>query len=1579
MITPIYAQSSINLPVPGTMVMRSPAFVPVLLKGMTIHPEDPLKLDFIVNSGNAHCTSEEINKEAEKLVKYFLASMTVPSNDLWVNLSPYEKDRLIPEKLGKTDLGRDMLSQDYILKQLTASLIYPQIDLGNRFWNTIYKKARGKFGISDIPIDTFNKVWVMPETATVYEEGKTVYIINSRLKVLLHKDYLAIKRARENKDTDIKDAPDVPDEDAGSLSAQVVREIILPEIEKEINQGKNFAPLRQIYHSLILAKWYKKTIHQSLLSKLYVDQNKVEGIELNDKTVKDQIYKRYMDAYKKGVFDFIREDYDPVSQEIIPREYFSGGIKDADINIERTKNRTLVSRSQVGDVYELAIRIDMQRGGEDNALMTDIRKARIVSLINELNSRGIRPAVHGRDLRDFSNSDTLIEHIQQYTVLKGVADIRRVLEWKLNITASKRHGAKVEPPLGLSKETVDNPTEAANILYEAIFDQNNFLAHNAQKPLNIVLFRRETGGQQLTNLLKTLDNVNVKVIVSGVDDGESWRDASKAFNATGIPTAGKTLLDLSQSDSVKNFLSSRIDNKKELPALIMGLKHPSPGVNLKSENMKGIYQKGQSIVDPFDWHDKEKTRLRQLAEYLEEFYTRWRDEGGSFPLRDMPVRSMVLVGAAYLNAADGVPQWQKAIDEIGLLLNLKEGDQVILPTEERQHLIALREDGTVHFSEESLTHYNSESPIIGMWLVRGTAKRFNVDNFIEDLRKIHIVNYKTLPDDDPSLRNISQGSVGLKESIQSATRKVPAYMLRSVIYSIDEFSSTQGKNLISATRQTEDAIKNSDMIIYSSVSLEKNLAAGLIVPGIREAIKQATNAVKINLGATKKDHLPNSNKVMQRLGYLYKYLKNNRLHLKATLDENAGQYVDYVVDTYLEDDDQEMVYDELELIRRATKRAVSTVAVKAKMDGAELFSTELKEAIISLAGIKRAGFKVVDVQKNKGKLILNDFIDPGSWAKGQLGLFDEDRDIESVISKIQRNWEQIRHQGGFVFDVDKTILPKGAKSVTNYTRLAYLFMRLLREGVKVAIISGNSKEEQMSRIVDAIKVQMRDDPSALERLTFYVNGGATKIGFTVKGEEDTDNEQLQEYNQKHSMRKDVIEPAIAKAVKEFSETNFGLEGDALTQFVSTAEEKYKKLDLQTPWKGETDQKLDIAYHTPQDILDFTSAADQGAIRESIVFPWVEKRGEIVDPDGNVRYGSLAIKPIPKLKAFGIDPREEIMRLINKYLGEGEKDFNIRVGGSTTIDITGASAQKNVALEDFITATSQSARVAPQLNKKNFYYFGDEFFQNGNDEPISALLDRGNILAVNDENKDVSLKAIHIGRSPQATLEFLEAILIRPAEIGGAMGRWAYERTSFDPDTGKLTLHNATRIAKNGVVEKIFLIEGMNKPRDIVLSTRALNPDEKRVIDPIKDALGAREDLRVITRDKNAVKHRLYGLAAQNVLYLREDIISKGNPAQIEEAVDHEQRELSASDHNAIREDQYQGGLRKLITKLSNKDKADVGGIDFNEIDIERKGNGPAVYFDPPATQTIIHSDVGRVVPVLVNLKPLNSIMSILGK
>ena len=214
-------------------------------------------LRFIVDTGDAQISDTDFKKESARLIKYFLASLTTPEEDMWVNLSPYEKHRIIPAGFGDTEMGRDVLAQDYLLKQLTASLIHPESPLGHEFWQKVYAKAQKLYGRTDIPVNTFNKVWIVPEKANIYEHSTGAFIVSSRLKVMLEEDYLALRKNFEKKTSQ--------NPKMSMVSSQVVKEVVIPIIEEEVNNGKNFSVLRQVYNSMILATWYKRNLKKSLL------------------------------------------------------------------------------------------------------------------------------------------------------------------------------------------------------------------------------------------------------------------------------------------------------------------------------------------------------------------------------------------------------------------------------------------------------------------------------------------------------------------------------------------------------------------------------------------------------------------------------------------------------------------------------------------------------------------------------------------------------------------------------------------------------------------------------------------------------------------------------------------------------------------------------------------------------------------------------------------------------------------------------------------------------------------------------------------------------------------------------------------------------------------------------------------------------------------------------------------------------------------------------------------------------------------------------------------------------------------
>ncbi|MFH1504090.1 MAG: hypothetical protein ABIH08_01690 [Candidatus Omnitrophota bacterium] len=308
-----------DLPQPGQLLPLSKNYSYPVLKGIKIDPKDPFKLEFIVDTQNEKDASKE---ELSTLIKYFLAGLTIPEKYLWVNLSPYEKNKVIPEKLGLTELGKNLLCQDYMLKQLVSSLIYPESPTGKKYWNKTYQKVHQLASTTNIPIETFNKVWIVPERAEVYENKDVALITDTKLKVLSEQDYLALEKNISQERQLKRDLTT----QVNKASQEILKETILPEIERDVNEGENFAQLRQIYHSLILGVWFKKKLKDSIYQ-YYIGQGKIEGVDLENKNVKEKIYNLYVESFKKRVYDFIKTEYEPSLRRKIKRRYYSGGIE----------------------------------------------------------------------------------------------------------------------------------------------------------------------------------------------------------------------------------------------------------------------------------------------------------------------------------------------------------------------------------------------------------------------------------------------------------------------------------------------------------------------------------------------------------------------------------------------------------------------------------------------------------------------------------------------------------------------------------------------------------------------------------------------------------------------------------------------------------------------------------------------------------------------------------------------------------------------------------------------------------------------------------------------------------------------------------------------------------------------------------------------------------------------------------------------------------------------------------------------------------------------------------------------------
>jgi len=1424
----------------GRRLLESPVYQPPTLKGLVIDNKNPCHFKFLIDTGDSELYGEDLKEESEKLIRYFLTAVTVAQDDIWVNLSPYEQNRIVPEEFGRTEMAQGLLSQDFLLKQLAASLTYPETEQGKKYWDEVIQNSKVKRqnkGVSLLQgVNDFNKVWIVPGRTMVHECGNCALIAKKELKVMLDSDYMALRENRCAVD---------------KVSSQAMREFIIPRIEREISNGRNFALLRQIHSAVILALWYKQRLKQSILNKIYADKNKMEGVGAKDQAAAEKIYARYVEAFKVGAYDYIRKEGGPPGCRA-KRRYFSGGytVRDAH-TATQSVGVDILRKDLAGSVQEVDTLIRTLEGRSPQtpestpakshtARPQTVAEAEILRSIAHLRSRGemLSARVHGKDLAEFGNNATaMVSFIRRHTVVQDVNDLRRILSWKLNALPDQRTGSKASRPLsGIGRQEAD-------LLYEAVFDQDALSRRLAQekKPLKVVIMRRGRYGAQLTSLFKAMPGAEVTVLLNGTDDGYSLSSASRILEATGVSGAGKILADLSNYQVAVDFLDSRLpvvqDAAKQLDDLINCFFHPADSTGL-APAMAQAYTRGMDL----DISDR-----NQLVKYFRRFLARYRVEaerGQNIRLQNMPLRTIALLGAKYCledeAKADGKPHddyyddlWPSAIGQLKEILRLGRGNQVALITEARQHRVTLRADGTLHFSEISSSEYELKTDgaaVVGSWLFRGPLHNRLSGKLVQS----QIALRSALGDHD--LEDFSLDG-------RSAIGRIDPKDVKAFGVIMNELSTSAGPKRIEISSQAKEALDGADVILYSGRAIEANLAGTLIVPGVKEAIAGNTHAVKVMVDEVGMQGDSSLEDVAASLRKITGYLEKKSPY---AADDPGWKKSRGLVDYVLVGDKLNMGSEKRYEVEKVTDHGVSEVIVGAADSGESGFysSSALREAVVTLAGFNKAGFRVVD-----NRLVPKNYT--GSPKEAQLGLFARGARLALDLRGKLKNI--IASGGAFVFDVDNTILPQpdkdDADTLIFYTKLANSFMRLLRKGLRVRIISGNSQAEQMRRIYYAIESQFRDDPRSLINLAFYVDGGGTKITFRANGNKIEAVGHKKDYDRQFVMsqvtRGNIVDAidSVFKALRDSPE-NFGLDqGERREAF----RQKMKAANLPVSAAIRYDVvtlfdqgwQLNCVRHgkiTGVDIVPGKAA--------QIAVPCLDLRGgDMSDPNDQV-VTAITVKPTPVFQiesglgvktSVDIRPRLqwEVVRALGGQGGYGagtawlaEKKIRLSSGGTGSTDIT--MADKADALLDVVSER-------PDCDPSLVYYFGEEFYfipgkereypQRGNDEeiitrqqePHYAALSRVNKLAVNNEHTEGLSERTDltwIGRTPQATLEFLE-LLLDDGDSGqtfiGEYGGVKFTSQSFDLDIqGKMDFDiNAGSMAGGDIVGVEPVVLGIN--------------------------------------------------------------------------------------------------------------------------------------------------------------------------
>ncbi len=292
-------------------------FRPVQLRSVAIDPLDNVYSLLIDTGDEKDVAKSGVSGIAGELLRYFKIGLALPDSMFWVNLRPDSPDSVIDPHLARTDIGKIMLEADLMLKKDLAGLTDPGTAQGREYWNKLYSKAEDIFKSEDAEIPSLTRPWIVPGEIILRETPTGAYIYKASLKVCLEQDHIKDSPFYRFDDPRLKELND--------YSSGLIRELIIPRLTREVNSSKRYAPLRQVYYSLVLAQWFKqKTLKSNDPPAIKTDDKDLTGLASASRWDPGDYYKAYKRSFQNGEYNKIEPRRGPDGPIVC--QYFSGGM-----------------------------------------------------------------------------------------------------------------------------------------------------------------------------------------------------------------------------------------------------------------------------------------------------------------------------------------------------------------------------------------------------------------------------------------------------------------------------------------------------------------------------------------------------------------------------------------------------------------------------------------------------------------------------------------------------------------------------------------------------------------------------------------------------------------------------------------------------------------------------------------------------------------------------------------------------------------------------------------------------------------------------------------------------------------------------------------------------------------------------------------------------------------------------------------------------------------------------------------------------------------------------------------------------
>ncbi len=323
--------------------------------GVTEDDSGNMKFDYIFKAQKAKETTDGVDSNAFRGLglNAFITGLTVPNDKFWVNLMPWEPDRIIDEELSRTEIGKIMLEADLQMKKDFSNYANPcENEQGKTFWNLLDIKREelvqkcmirypGEIkNIDNVFFGVVARHWIVPDRVYAYTNDTEIYIINATLAI--NSEPVTDHASFELKNQDIKDfSKECLEElnrsarEFSEYSKDLEDTLILPYVVVDVNHADRYEDLRNVYTALALAQWYKsKTIAEIDVFREGFGFSDSDSLNVSGIWSPREIWEDYVYSFENGEYKCWDNTTTKTAEgtEIKSRLYSAGGVDFLNIN-----------------------------------------------------------------------------------------------------------------------------------------------------------------------------------------------------------------------------------------------------------------------------------------------------------------------------------------------------------------------------------------------------------------------------------------------------------------------------------------------------------------------------------------------------------------------------------------------------------------------------------------------------------------------------------------------------------------------------------------------------------------------------------------------------------------------------------------------------------------------------------------------------------------------------------------------------------------------------------------------------------------------------------------------------------------------------------------------------------------------------------------------------------------------------------------------------------------------------------------------------------------------------------------------